>query len=449
MSLRARILSLTVGATVVVLILFAIPLWALEQRSAAHDVEQSATDAARGVADYLSASGESDDLAAYVDRVNAREDAVPVAVVTADGTTYGPELPGTDDDDTVSLPGGGDEDGDDDGGFLPVTGTDVASVDGGRLVRIGVRTAEGPIIVLAFARDSEVTSTLTTRLLPLAGAALLVLLVVGVAAEVVSRRLVRDLAGTADLADTIAAGDAVARIPEAGPPEVRRVAHALNGLAGRIDELLAAERETVADLSPRLRTPLTALRLDVESLPRDERSQELEAHVDQLERTLTAVIHQARRSQREGAHPGCMPGPVVSAAADFWQPLVEDQGRAMEVRVAPDLPEVHCAADDLRAAVDALLENCLAHTPDGTAVAVHAERIAVPGRDRVAVSVLDRGPGFDAEAVSRGRSDRGSTGLGLDIARGCARASGGDLTVTRETHDGATWTVVRLELGAA
>ena len=47
------------------------------------------------MADYLSASAaDGEDLEAYVDRVNDREDVVPVAVITADGTTYGPELPG-------------------------------------------------------------------------------------------------------------------------------------------------------------------------------------------------------------------------------------------------------------------------------------------------------------------------------------------------------------------
>ena len=447
MSLRGRILSLTVGATVVVLLLFSVPLWVLEHRAASRDVEQSATDTARGVADYLSASSaDADDLTAYVARVNARQDAVPVAVVTADGTTYGPDLPGAVEEASAPAPRTKDEDGADDGGrFLPVSDADVDRVAGGRLVRVAVTTAEGHSTVLAFASDAEVTSTLTARLLPLGGAALLLLLLVGAAAEFVSRRLVRDLASTADLADTIASGDAVLRVPEAGPPEVRRVAHALNGLAGRIDELLAAERETVADLSHRLRTPMTALRLDVEALPSGERSQELEEHVDQLERTLTAVIHQARRAEREGARRGCRPGPVVSAAAEFWQPLIEDQGRPMEVSVAPDLPEVHCAQDDLRAAIDALLENCLAHTPDGTAVAVRVTRAG----DRVAVEVRDRGPGFAAGAVRRGRSDRGSTGLGLDIARGCARRSGGDLRVLRKEEAATTWTVVRMELGAA
>jgi signal transduction histidine kinase len=61
----------------------------------------------------------------------------------------------------------------------------------------------------------------------------------------------------------------------------------------------------------------------------------------------------------------------------------------------------------------------------------------------VLLEVRDRGPGIPDGAVHRGRSDRGSTGLGLDIARACAEASGGRLDVERD--DG--WTVVRLVLG--
>jgi signal transduction histidine kinase len=443
-SLHGRIRLLALGAAAAVMVLFALPLWLLEARSASRDVEESATGTARGVADYLSAAGVGEDLEAYVDRINGREGATPVEVVLADGTAYGEKLPGAGEQERSEPGGDGDEDGDRGGPFLSQSQVDVDRVAGGRLVRLDVRTGGGPTLVLAYAKDQTVRSTLATRLLPLGGAALLLLAIVGVAAEVVARRLVRDLDRTADLADTIAAGDAVARVPESGPPEVRRVAHALNGLAGRIDELLAAERETVADLSHRLRTPLMALRLDVEALPDGEARSELEDHVNTLERTLTAVIHQARRSEREGARVGCRPGPVVAESVAYWQPLIEDQDRPMDVAVDPDLPEVHCSADDLRAAIDALVENCIAHTPDHTAIAVRASVDATDSR-HVAVEVRDNGPGFESEAVRRGRSDRGSTGLGLDIARRCARASGGDLVVGREEP----WTVVRLELGLA
>lgn len=455
MTLRGRIVSLTLGAALALLLLFAIPLLLLEQRAAAHDVQQNAIDAARGVADYVSASTASrNDFEAYVDRVNGRETATPVAVITPDGRRYGPEVPGADEVQAApASEGNGDSDGDRDGRFLRQSSADVDTVDGGRLVRVEVRTAGGPTTVLAFAPEAEVRSTVTARLLPLLAAAAVLVLVVGVVAELVSRRLVRSLDRTADLADTIAAGDTLARVPDAGPPEVRRVAHALNGLAGRIDELLAAERETAADFSHRLRTPLTALRLDVESLPDTESRRELEDHVDNLERTLTAVIHQARRPEREGARVGCRPAPVVIESVAYWQPLIEDQGRSMDVAVAPDLPEVHCSAEDLRAAIDALIENALAHTPDQTPVAVRASRGDGEPR-QVLVDVCDRGPGFHEDAVHRGRSDRGSTGLGLDIARRCARASGGDLAVSREAREPGSsesdgWTVVRLRLGLA
>lgn len=460
MTLRGRIVSLAMGAALAVLVLVAIPLWLLEARSASHDVEMQAVDAAHGVADYVSASAATGDaLAAYVERVNSRDDATPVAVITPAGTTYGPELPGAD---TLQLAGtgGADDDGDQDqDGFLQQSSADVDQVAGGRLVRVEVRTTGGPTTVLAFAGDAAVRSTVASRLLPLAGAAVVLLLLVGGVADLVSRRLVRDLDRTADLADTIAAGRSTARVPEAGPPEVRRVAHALNGLAGRIDELLAEERETAADLSHRLRTPLTALRLDVEALPEGASRQELEGHVDTLQRTLTAVIHQARRSEREGPHAGCLPGPIVTESVAYWQPLIEDQGRLMGVAIAPDLPEIHCSADDLRAAVDALLENAIAHTPDQASITVEA-RVDEDEPRHVVVEVCDQGPGFEVDAVRRGRSDRGSSGLGLDIARSCARASGGDLTVSRRSggfggpggigsEPEATWTVVRLRLGLA
>jgi signal transduction histidine kinase len=448
MSLRGRIRLLAVGAAAAVLVLFAIPLWLLESRSASQDVERSATENARGVADYLSAAGLGGDLQAYVDRINDREDVAPVAVITPDGTTYGPEFPGAPEQKPDAEDEGEgeseDDDGDRDGPFLSQSQVDVDEVEGGRLIRVEVHTEGGPTAVLSFASDARVRSTLATRLLPLGVAAVLLVLVVAATAELVSRRLARDLDRTADLADTIAAGDAVARVPETGPPEVRRVAHALNGLAGRIDELLAAERETVADLSHRLRTPLMALRLDVESLPEGPSRVELEDHVATLERTLTAVIHQARRSEREGARVGCRPGPVVAESVAYWRPLIEDQDRPVHVDIASDLPEVHCAADDLRAAIDALVENSIAHTPDHTPIAVRA---AVSGSrpQLVEVEVRDLGPGFHADAVRRGRSDRGSTGLGLDIARRCARNSGGQLVVDRDED----WTVVRLELGLA
>jgi signal transduction histidine kinase len=85
--------------------------------------------------------------------------------------------------------------------------------------------------------------------------------------------------------------------------------------------------------------------------------------------------------------------------------------------------------------MDALLGNVFSHTPEGTAFAVTVSARAERG---VRLVVEDSGPGFPAiDAVRRGTSGAGSTGLGLDIARRTARSSGGDLTVARSPDGGA------------
>ncbi len=467
MSLRMRILALAVAVAGLVLVAFAVPLVLLLQQAARESAMEKATDIAHGVADYASTPSVSrTSLATYVDRVNRREDAYPVRVDFPDGTHLGRKLSGIslphrqsvpdpdhdqDRDKTTSpsaVPRSGADDDHDQGRLASTSAAQVQNVEHGRLVTITVADkvagttstpGGGGAAVSVFAASSSVRHAVLTRMLVLGAAALLALGIAALAAERVSRRLVRDLAATASTADALGEGDLAARAPEGGPTEVRRVAVALNQLAVRIDELLLLERETVADLSHRLRTPLTAVRLDVEALPQGPARAELEGHLDLLERTLTAVIHAARRPEREGMLPHCDAADVVSARVDFWTPLLEDQGREVRLDLAASPLPVRCAPQDLAAAVDALLENVVAHTPDSTALSVSL-RQQPPG---AVLEVGDRGPGIPQGALGRGASDRGSTGLGLDIARACAESSGGRLELER---DGG-WTRVRLTLG--
>ena len=102
---------------------------------------------------------------------------------------------------------------------------------------------------------------------------------------------------------------------------------------------------------------------------------------------------------------------------------------------------MRASADDLAAAVDALLENVIAHTPEGTPFAVRLARTSTGAR----LVIADEGPGIPEGATQRGRSDRNSTGLGLDVARRCAENSGGSMTIDRSAQGGA---VVTLELGS-
>src|SRR5438093_576959 len=110
-----------------------------------------------------------------------------------------------------------------------------------------------------------------------------------------ARTIVRPVDALADAAGRLGEGDLSVRIHPEGPPEVKQVAEAFNRLGDRVGELLEAERELVADLSHRLRTPLTVLRLDAEGLDNPAEARRLADDVDELERAVTGMIRQARR----------------------------------------------------------------------------------------------------------------------------------------------------------
>jgi len=167
--------------------------------------------------------------------------------------------------------------------------------------------------------------------------------------------------------------------------------------------------------------------LHVPQLP-DERAR-LSTDIDELTRHVDAVIREARRTEREGAHAACDVTAVVREHVATWQALADDQGRPTRTAVPDNAMSARLTADDLGAALDALLGNVMAHTDESTAFAVTVER-ALDGFVRVVVE--DGGPGLPAgDLMVRGRSDSGSTGLGLDIVRRTAEASGGSVTADR------------------
>ncbi len=124
---------------------------------------------------------------------------------------------------------------------------------------------------------------------------------------------------------------------------------------------------------------------------------------------------------------------VARGRVEFWAALAEEQGRRA-VNLLDDGPlPVRAPPEDLEAAVDALVGNIFAHTPEGVAYAV----TCTGERRRGAVIVEDAGPGMGMEALERGHSGGGSTGLGLDIARRTAETGGGSLTVGASPLGGA------------
>lgn len=256
-----------------------------------------------------------------------------------------------------------------------------------------------------------------------------------VVADRLGRSTVRSTGRVAGAARSLAGGDLDARAPVGGPPEVAEVAAALNALADRIRELLAAEREAAADLSHRLRTPMTALRLDVEALGGGPEARRIAQDLDELHRAVDRLIRETRTPGAAGSPAATDLVAVTRERTDFWRPLAEEQGRAWRLDLPARPGAVAAPRQVLEDVLDALLGNVFAHTPEGTGCTV---RVTLGDR-RVVLVVEDEGPGIDTSgsALERGVSGAGSTGLGLDIVRRAAERHGGSLDVGAAAGGGA------------
>lgn len=116
--------------------------------------------------------------------------------------------------------------------------------------------------------EGEVSNGVGTSWLVLAGVGLALIVGSVAVADRLGVRMVQPAQRLAGAAQDLGDGKLGARVPEEGPTELRSAAVAFNSMADQVVQLLANERELAADLSHRLRTPLTVLRLNAASSAR-------------------------------------------------------------------------------------------------------------------------------------------------------------------------------------
>jgi signal transduction histidine kinase len=427
---RKRLVLIAAAITSMVTLAFAVPLGTLVQTLAVERVLGVAEVSARALAPVLADPGTSADV----------EAAVELTAATVPGTL------------TIHLPEGA--------RLGPATERDAALLAASEGEASRSRTADGWRVLVPVVRSDgiAVVDVAVPTDAARAGvgqawavlAALAVALVAGavLVADRLGRTTVAAVRQLGSTAERLGAGDLTARAEVDDPPEVAAVATTLRTLADRIRRLLAAEREAAADMSHRIRTPLMALRLDVEALPRTAAAERLTEDVDALERAVDAVIHDARRSTEDRSTEVVDLAEMVRSRGAFWSVLAEDQGRRLDLVVSGAPANVRGHRDELTSALDALLGNVFAHTPEGVgfALRLHTEP------DGHAIVVEDDGPGLPDELVlARGVSEAGSTGLGLDIARQAVESAGGALRWERSATGGARITLEfpRSDLGPA
>lgn len=246
---------------------------------------------------------------------------------------------------------------------------------------------------------------------------------------------VRAATGLSDAARRLGGGDLEIRVTPSGPTELAAAGQAFNTMADRVVKLMAAERELVADLSHRLRTPLTALRLDAEAVGVSPAAQRVRHAAQQLEREIDAIIRAARSPFGSGSGGACDGAEIIRARMRFWSALAADQRRPCQVLGVESTVWVPLSRADLIAIIDSLVGNVFRYTPPGCAFTVELRQLD----GGTALIVEDGGPGITnpEAAVRRGSSGAGSTGLGLDIARRSAEATGGTLRIGRGALGGA------------
>ncbi|MFJ9242271.1 ATP-binding protein [Streptomyces sp. NPDC101776] len=307
-------------------------------------------------------------------------------------------------------------------------------VPGGSVLLQPVALSSGEIsVVEVYVPESEVSNGVGTAWAVLAGVGLALIVGSVAVADRLGVRMVKPAQRLVEGAHELGEGKLGARVPEEGPTELRLAAVAFNSMADQVVQLLANERELAADLSHRLRTPLTVLRLNAASLGDGPAAEQTRTAVAQLEREVDTIIRTAREAKPQtvaaGPGAGCDAAEVVRERMRFWSALAEDEGRKVRVAGVERPVRIPVARADLVAALDALLGNVFRHTPEGTAFAVDVHN----SEDAVIVLVSDAGSGIrDPEAAmarGRGSGSAGSTGLGLDIVRRLAESTGGDVRI--------------------
>lgn len=421
--MRRRLVLLSLATTILVVVAFVVPLGLLIRRQAMDSAKVAGERDVQSVAGLValaSAAGEGPDAVA------AAIGELPAGTIVVIGDT------------TLGEPRDGQ------GSLVAVAAesqsTVADDVPGGWEIALPVVGGPGVTVVDSFVTDAELTSGVAMAWALLAA---LALVLIGLAVWIADRlggSLTTPIEDLARSAHKLADGDLGARVEPTEPEELRATGEAFNYLAERLDHLLAEERESSADLSHRLRTPLTSLRLQAETLGDATEREAMIAQVDRLEHSMNQVIDLAR--SRAAQQPGTSGlRAVVSERVEFWRVLAEEQERDLSVDLGDPEVIVPLSAENVSVVVDTIIGNVFSHTPAGTPFEIRTGS----GPSSAWLEVSDRGPGFgERTSIERGASGSGSTGLGLDIVRKTVAAAGGSLDVHDRPGGGA---VVRVRFG--
>ncbi len=276
---------------------------------------------------------------------------------------------------------------------------------------------------------SETTKHIRRDLLVLFGVDVLAVTIAAAVGAVVAGRLTRPLRDVRDDAVSLGYGDFAIAARYSGVAEIDETSHALADTASRLDAVLQRERTFSANASHQLRTPVTSMRLAVESelaVPRDDHQEVLHdvlADLDRLESTITTLLAVARDLPRE--YEPVDVHTVMASIRTRWEPVLARHHTTLSV-TGQDQPKIRISTQVLDEILDVLIDNADRH---GTGpVTVTFETIDT---EHLVVTVADHGELTADPTTLFLRRPPGTErhGLGLALARSLAEAEGGRLVV--------------------
>jgi signal transduction histidine kinase len=277
--------------------------------------------------------------------------------------------------------------------------------------------------------DAAVRRRTIQAWLVLASTAAVVLALAALAAQLLGRRLTIPLERLGAAARRLGDGDFSAHGPRTGVSEIDAVSAALDSTAARLDDLVSRERSFSADASHQLRTPLAALRIELEAMElKNGHSPPLSAaltQVDRLQSTIDTLLAVARDTPRSDRRSNL--STLISDLVERWHGALAEHGRPLRVRSADRDAIANASSGVVDQILDVLLDNACRHGQGAVEVSVRI-------RDSlIAVEVSDEGPGFAGDielAFARRAATSVDHGIGLALARSLAEAEGGRLDVS-------------------
>jgi len=275
------------------------------------------------------------------------------------------------------------------------------------------------------------------------------ILVASAAAALMARRVVRPLSELTSAASVVARGGNAPPVKEKGPDDVRNAAIAFNRMTEKVTKTLDAQRHLLSAVGHDLRTPITAMRINLEFIEEDELRERLLSNLDELQDLTEQVLSSARGTGGETKRSVDLSALVESLVADL-----DDMGEPVTWQTHNDPAPVSCRPNEIRRAVRNLVENAVAY----------GSRADVQITDNGAgyeIVVEDEGPGIpddDRQRVfepfvrleSSRNAATGGTGLGLTLVKAIAEGHGGGVVLENRATGGlrARMILPRIDLAA-